>query len=201
MPHRLYVDFLKGTLDATLGDNAGGTDLTLSSPELASLPVVTAPEFVKVTLDLEQTGAPEIVYVTDHASLATTATITRGEEGTAARQHLSGVKWAAAVTAADMREAVSPRVDVVDVAGTTYTVEDEDSGKVLRFTDAAAVTVTLPQALTIGTLVHLLFPGAGGGTIAAGVGATVNGTGTVAQHGEASALVEAADTWNVQGTT
>lgn len=195
--HRLYVDFLKGTLDATL--SAVGT--TFSSPELASLPAIAAPEFVKATLDLEQTGAPEIVYITAHATSATTATITRGEEGTTAREHLSGLKWAAGVTAEDMREATTPRVPVEIETGTAYTVEAEDSGKVKRFTDAALVTVTLPAGLSVGTLIHLLFPGAAGGAIVAGAGATVNGAGNVAQHGEASALLEAVDVWNVQGAT
>lgn len=198
--NRLFVDFIKGTTDATLGDNSGGTDLTLSSPELASLPEITAPEFVKATLDLAQTGPPEIVYITAHATQATTATITRAEEGTAAREHLSGIAWAAAVTAVDMREATARRVDLEEEAGTAYTVDDEDTGKVKRFTDAALVTVTLPSGLAVGTLVHLLFPGAAGGEIVAGAGATVNGAGTVDQHGEASALVEATDVWNVQGT-
>lgn len=194
---RLFTNFLKGALDATLA--AGAT--TLSSLELASLPEITAPDFVKLTLDLEQNGAPEIVYVTAHATLATTATITRAEEGTVDREHLSGILWGAAVTAEDMRDLASPLVPVDDVAGTAYTAVAVDAGRVKHLTDASAVTVTLPAGLDIGTLVHFVFSGAAGGSIVADAGATVNGAGAVAQHGEASALVVAADTWNVQGAS
>lgn len=92
-------------------------------------------------------------------------------------------------------------ISVEDVAGTSYTVVSGDDGKIKRFTDESLVTVTLPDGLAVNTLVHLLFVGAAGGAVAGNGTSVVNGGGTVAENGEASCLVEATDTWNVQGAT
>ncbi|MEX0668482.1 MAG: hypothetical protein WD061_01960 [Candidatus Saccharimonadales bacterium] len=91
---------------------------------------------------------------------------------------------------------------VENESGTSYTVVAADSGKVKRFTDASQVTVTLPDGLAVGTIVHLLSAGAGGLSIESNASSTVdpNDPGTVDEAGEASALVVATDTWNVQGT-
>ena len=92
-------------------------------------------------------------------------------------------------------------VTVDNVAATSYTVVAADAGKVKRFTAAGAVTVSLPDGVAVGTLVNLLFVGAAGGSVAASGTATVNGAGSVVQHGEASCLVSSADTWHVQGAS
>ncbi len=193
---RLFQNFLGGDLDATLGDNSGGTDLTISSPALAAMQAVVAPDTMTVTLD-PTSGNPEVVVVTAHTASATTATVLRAQEGTSAREHLSGVDWRHDFTAAALNEFV---LDVDTETGTSYTVVADDHGRVKRFTDAALVTVTLPVDLDPGFLVHLLFVGAAGGAVQDDGTSVVQGEGTVAQYGEASCLVVSADTWNVQGT-
>lgn len=78
----------------------GGT--TLNSAGLANLAVVAGADRAVITLDPNRVnGAPEIVIVTAHSGAATSATITRGAEGTAAREHPSGTFWVHAATAVD----------------------------------------------------------------------------------------------------
>jgi len=70
----------------------GGT--SLSSAELANLEAIASPSISVIILDpLGSAGDPEIVWVTAHTGSASTATITRAQEGSTARQHNSGVPW------------------------------------------------------------------------------------------------------------
>src|SRR5690606_7821683 len=94
---RIFVDFVAGVLSETLADD--GT--TLKGTFLASLPEVADPEFVALTLDPQEVdGAPEVVWVTAHSSASDEATVVRAQEGTVAREHVSGTVAVAAVTAA-----------------------------------------------------------------------------------------------------
>jgi hypothetical protein len=189
---RLFQNFIGGELDATLA--VGAT--SMSSPELAAMREVVAPDTMTITL-APASGTPEVVLVTAHTASATTATIIRAQESTTDQEHVSTTTWRHDITAEAMTE---NRVRVEDVAGTSYTVDADDEGKVLRFTEATLVTVTLPVDLDPGYLVHLLFVGAAGGAVQDDGTSVVAGEGTVAQNAEASCLVVAADTWNVQGT-
>ena len=95
----LLQDFLSGNLGSTLSDVAA-TGVTDSS--FAALPTVTSPDTLKLVLDPDGTaGDPEIVTITSHAAASTTVNMTRGSEGTTARQHLSSTKWVNAVTTTD----------------------------------------------------------------------------------------------------
>lgn len=86
---------------------AAGT--TLTSDGLANLAVVASPDVAVLTLDPNRVnGAPEIVYVTAHASAAGSATILRGQEGTVAREHPSGTFWVHAATALDVERVWDP---------------------------------------------------------------------------------------------
>lgn len=97
---RLRANFLTGvTTNNPLA--AGGTQL--QSPQLAAMAVVSSPDVMAVSLDpLGVHGAPEIVWVTDHAASATTATIDRHKEGTLARSHPVDTDWVNALTALDV---------------------------------------------------------------------------------------------------
>lgn len=67
--------------------------LIFNSAGLVTFPIV-ATQHAIVTLDpLRQFGEPEIVIVTIHTSLATSATITRGAYGTVARSHPINTLW------------------------------------------------------------------------------------------------------------
>lgn len=97
----IYANVVSGTLtDSPL--LIGAT--SANSSNFASLPTVTAPDFLWLTLDpLGTAGAPEIVKVTAHTAASTTVTITRAQQSTTARQHLVSTAWDHAVTADDMR--------------------------------------------------------------------------------------------------
>lgn len=75
-----------------------------------------------------------------------------------------------------------------------------DAGKVVRYTDAGAVTATVPPnssvAFEVGTVVNIYSAGAGGVTIAAATGVTVRNNGTaLVQYGEASLRKDGTDEW------
>jgi len=87
---RIRTDSVRGTLT----DNpllVGAT--TMNSAGLANLAAVSSAEALIILDPLRSAGAPEIVRVTAHTAAATSATITRGQFGTTARQHASGTLW------------------------------------------------------------------------------------------------------------
>lgn len=95
----IYANVVSGTLtDSPL--LIGAT--SANSSNFASLPTVTAPDFLWLTLDpLGTAGAPEIVKVTAHTAASTTVTITRAQQSTTARQHLVSTAWDHAFTKSD----------------------------------------------------------------------------------------------------
>lgn len=62
---------------------------------------------------------------------------------------------------------------VTTQSGTTYTLAAGDCGTIVRFNNAGAITVTLPNSLSIGCEVTAIQVGAGQVTFSAGSGATV----------------------------
>jgi hypothetical protein len=79
---------------STTDDPLTNVATTLNSAGLANLAAVTGADHALITLDPGRVaGAPEIVRVTAHTASATSATITRGQFGTAAREHLVGTAW------------------------------------------------------------------------------------------------------------
>jgi hypothetical protein len=66
----------------------------LNSNGLANLPAIAGTQHAVITLDpLRVNGAPEIILVTNHASLSSVATVTRGAYNTTARSHSQGTLW------------------------------------------------------------------------------------------------------------
>lgn len=94
-----FQNFIGGSLDADLSDIA----TTMSSPALEALAAVSGGATVPIVLDPDGIrGEPEVVYITAHTALATTATIEReptGESSTA-RAHKAGIEWVHTPTAA-----------------------------------------------------------------------------------------------------
>lgn len=86
---------------------------------------------------------------------------------------------------------------------TAYTLALADAYAYLRFTDAGALTVTVPTnaavAFEIGTVIEVYAAGAGGVTIAGDTGVTVNGAGALSQYGAASLTKVGADEWDATG--
>lgn len=68
---------------------------TFNSTQLILLPAIIVGQHTVVVLDPKRVfGQPEIVIVTAHTGLSTTATITRAAYGTTARSHPVGTVWA-----------------------------------------------------------------------------------------------------------
>jgi len=88
----------------TVSDNpltAGAT--TLNSAGLANFPAVSAAQHAVIVLDpLRTAGAPEIITVTAHTAAATSATVLRGQYGTAARSHNQNTMWVHPTTIDDL---------------------------------------------------------------------------------------------------
>lgn len=86
--------------------------------------------------------------------------------------------------------------------GTTYTLVAGDAGKVVRCTNAGAVTVTVPPNSSVAfgtdpdTIINVYAAGAGGTTIAAGAGVTIRNNSTaLVQYGECSLRKDGTDEW------
>lgn len=75
---------------------------TFNSASLFLLPTVSSAHAIIVLDPKRVNGEPEIVVVTAHTALATSATITRGAYGTTAREHPFGTTWAHVVVTDDM---------------------------------------------------------------------------------------------------
>lgn len=91
---RLRFSSLDGALDTAVSSS----DVTLSSPEFANLPVVASPDYLVLILDPgELAGDPEIVYVYAHLAAATSVSVIRGSEqahgAPAGRDHAAGTIW------------------------------------------------------------------------------------------------------------
>lgn len=137
------VDYLLKDLNSgTLSSNVLAGASTLPSASFATLPVVSAPDILWLTLDPEAvSGAPEIVKVTSHASSSTNVTVVRGQGGTTDRNHGSGTKVVAGLVKAVFDEIETEmgglRTDLdADVADLlAHSADDDAHGSV---TDLAA---------------------------------------------------------------
>lgn len=89
---RARFNLVSGTLSSSLTNVA----TSMSSAGLANLGVIDATNYAAVTIE------NEIVWVTAHTAGATTATILRAQEGTAAAAHSSSVAWQHGPTAFDL---------------------------------------------------------------------------------------------------
>lgn len=89
---RARFNNVSGTLSGALTNVA----TSVSSAGLANLGVIDATNYAALSIE------NEIVWVTAHTGGATTATIVRAQEGTAAAAHSSAVAWSHGPTAFDL---------------------------------------------------------------------------------------------------
>jgi len=90
------------------------------------------------------------------------------------------------------------------ITGLTDTLVLADDGKYLRYTNAAAVTATVPPnasvAFPTGTVITMRQAGAGQVTLSAGAGVTLNGNlKTAEQHASIQIMKVDTDVWDVTG--
>lgn len=91
--------------------------------------------------------------------------------------------------------------------GTTYTLVAGDAGKLVTLSNAAAITLSVPQdsaaTIAVGTYVDLFQLGAGQVTVAAGTGATLRVGGLTAkaraQYSSLGVQKISANTWRLYG--
>jgi len=90
------------------------------------------------------------------------------------------------------------------ITGITDTLVLSDDGKYLRYTNAAAVTATVPPNASVafpnGTVITMRQAGAGQVTLSAGAGVTLNGNlKTAEQHASIQIMKVDTDVWDVTG--
>lgn len=89
--------------------------------------------------------------------------------------------------------------------GTTYTLQNSDSGKILTFNNASAITVTIPSGLDAGFNITWVQKGAGTVTFSDGVGVTLSNrqghTASAGQHAVGGLVADVADNYYLTGDT
>jgi hypothetical protein len=84
--------------------------------------------------------------------------------------------------------------NITTQAGTTYTLQSTDCGTKILFTNASAVTVTLPDSLSVGCEVAIAQYGASKVSVSAAAGATLESphsyTGTFAEYSTIGVTVD-----------
>lgn len=150
---------------------------TMNSAGLADLAAVSSKEAFIILDPNRVSGAPEIVVVTAHTGAATSATIQRGQFGTAARQHAQGTAWVHGPIAGN---------------ATTFVTAADDQGDFVSVDGWEAYTPTLVQSAAVTkTVTYAKFMRIGR-TIFGQMLLTVTGTGTAANAVKAGLPVAAA---------
>lgn len=113
----IYTDFVSGTLTAGITSSAS----SFASAGLTLLSTIGGSDIAKIVLDpFGQFGAPEIVYVSTHTAASSTVSgVQRGQEGTVARAHSSGVLLMNVPTAGDFRDLRTSVDNVLNSPGST----------------------------------------------------------------------------------
>lgn len=106
---RLKLNNVGGTTGAALGSSSSGTSQAITglfavAPAFAT---IVAPDYYVVIFE-PNTANEEIAYLTVYTSGALDGTITRGQEGTGAPAHTSGVSWTHGPTAQDFAPTYKP---------------------------------------------------------------------------------------------
>jgi len=113
-------------LSGTITDNPlSAAATTINSAALANLPAIASPDIAVLVLDpAGSAGAPEVVYVTAHTGSATSATISRAQEGTSAREHASTIPWVHGPTTYDLKGWRLEGSNTVEGTSTSTSVAD-----------------------------------------------------------------------------
>jgi hypothetical protein len=106
---RLRANNLGGSTGASLGSSSSGTSQAITglfavAPAFAT---IVAPDYYVVIFE-PNTANEEITYLTVYTSGSLDGTITRGQEGTGAPAHISGVSWTHGPTAQDFAPTYKP---------------------------------------------------------------------------------------------
>jgi hypothetical protein len=138
---RLHYNGVSGTLGASLTNSA--TSVTLAAALTHSggtnVPTIASPDFLPLSILDTSNKLSEVVYVTAYTAGATTATISRGKEGTSGVVHASGDPYTHALLALDLGGVLTKT--------TTYGMTVDDTTIIAN---GSSITITLPSAVTAG---------------------------------------------------
>ena len=153
-------------LSGTITDNPlSAAATTINSAALANLPAIASPDIAVLVLDpAGSAGAPEVVYVTAHTGSATSATISRAQEGSSAREHASTIPWVHGPTTYDLKG---------------WRLEAEDTAEYTTTSTTATDLVTISGLLipvTQWVEVYFNFRRTAGAVAYGGIGLVVNAT-------------------------
>lgn len=121
-------------------------------------------------------------------------------------QPLSDVDFDAITDAIALKSDITRTIN--PQTGTTYTFVLADAGKICEFSNAAAITVTVPPnssvAFPVGTQIEVTQTGAGKTTLAQGSGVTITSLASyksiAGQYASATLYKRATDTWQLSGS-
>jgi hypothetical protein len=214
-----YAPIAAGVTNGDSHNHNGGDGAQIAYSTLSGLPTLG-------TAAAQNTGAFEASdAVSTHAALTTThgissfgamlvddtdasAARTTLELGTAATTAASDYATAAQGATADSALQIATPLVINDQTGTTYTFVLADAGKVVRGSNASAITITIPMdsavAFAVGTQIAVEQLGAGQISIAPYSGVTLNSRSSMrklsAQYAGAALVKTATDTWWLEGS-
>lgn len=100
---RLRFNNVSNLTSGTITLSSGGTTATFGAAP--AFTTIAAPDIAVIIVEPD-TANEEVIYVTAYTAAATTATVLRGQEGTASVAH-SSAAWVHGPTAADYKTAAS----------------------------------------------------------------------------------------------
>lgn len=140
----VYTNFIDGSLSAGIN----GADGSATAAVFATLPVITGTDYAWLVIDPDAgAGAPEVVKITAHTASSTSVTISRGQQGSAARAHLTSVRVTNPVTKADLDSFVTEAADLVDGSVVTAKLDDQAVTTVKINDDAVTRPTVGPGAI------------------------------------------------------
>lgn len=139
----LFANGVRSRLNGAVLDS----DLSIEINDAGDFPTPSAPTYIKAKITQFLTGQYEIVHIT--AISTNTLTITRAQEGTTALAFANGDDIELVDTAEMLRLLQQSYRPVLDVTGTTRTLDLVDAGRYLLCSNAAGCAITVPPQSSV----------------------------------------------------
>jgi len=148
MPNEIRVrtNFLGGTVE---NNPLTAAETTLTTAGYAIAPAIGNTQHQALILDPDgYFGDPEIAYVTSHVLNSASATILRGQEGTAARQHLKDTPWVHAPTLVDYSQAAGNAQIYIPTLAQSYFAEADGAQTTQVITGQSFATIVVQNEIS-----------------------------------------------------